>query len=1051
MGSATETVVFTTLSQTSVDPGAESLKYHDPKPRDMTPAQLAWLTNYLMAFESVLYGPDWRDPVNGYARWIDIDSWVDHHWIVEITKQIDGYRLSDYLHLPRGGKIHFGPIWDWNLSIGNADYLDGGHYAGFYYPLISAMQHMYLRRVVGDGSATSGDPDFKQKLIDRWGELRTGLFHTNTVLARVSELTNDLFEAQARDFARWPRLGIELWPNPNPPTDGNWDVDFTKPTTYAGIIEQMKKWLTGRYGWIDSLYLKAPTFSRSSGYPSAPLSMYAPTGQVYYTTDGSDPRLGGGLVSPNARLYTGSFTLPPNARIFARAWHTNAWSPPTRATFGEPAPALAITEIMYHPQQPAGSTLDADEFEFLELANTGTSALDLTGIRLAGGLEFTFGGGPLQGVGTDTGNGFEGTGTPYTLSQLAAAPGASIQGGGPSGSYLRLVSHDATNRNRLTFDQTAPGLYDKVTAEFDFRADNTTALPVAGAPTSQDFEGGGTPYTLRSYDTADTNTPSLSGPDAGSAGRFIRLTRQVGSEVGGLFFDTTASTIYSNVTITFDFRMSASGTPADGMGFVFLNTVNWGTSGATASSWNEEPNISGSLGIGFDNYLNTQSTQEPNANHVSLHWNGAQVANGAATPNLSLVAGKFHRAQVLIRFQTGRALVTVKISPDVNGAGGPTETVFNDIVVTGASAYRGRPAFCARTGGSWADQDIDNVSVQYLLNDPAPAGGLSMLLLPVSTYGTSGAGTRTNDFLDLPAVSNVFALNFDMNVVDSVNDANLYWNAAQRGSATLPAATLNLDGGVFHHARLELTWTLEGALATLTLAPDVYGAGGPPLTVFSNLLVAGFQPGDSRIEFAGRSGGQNIAVDLENVSVRCAKYAPNLLAAGERLLLVKNRMAFESRYGTGLPIAGVYLGNLNNAGDHLLLLGRYGEPILDFDYGDGWYPLTDGEGFSLVSADPTAPGNRWNDPANWRASSQPGGSPGVDDPAPPTFAPVVINEVLSHPDTNGVPGLDAIELFNPSTSPADVSYWHLTDNFNVPRKYRIPSPTIIPAGGYAVF
>jgi hypothetical protein len=46
---------------------------------------------------------------------------VDFHWIVEFTKQIDGYRLSNYMQKSRENQKE--PIWDWNLSFGNADYL----------------------------------------------------------------------------------------------------------------------------------------------------------------------------------------------------------------------------------------------------------------------------------------------------------------------------------------------------------------------------------------------------------------------------------------------------------------------------------------------------------------------------------------------------------------------------------------------------------------------------------------------------------------------------------------------------------------------------------------------------------------------------------------------------------------------------------------------------------------------------------------------------------------------------------------------------------------
>ncbi|MHC4207646.1 MAG: CotH kinase family protein, partial [Planctomycetota bacterium] len=97
----------------------------EPRTEDITQEQVDWLRNYLVEFESVLYGSNFMDPVNGYAKYIDVDSFIDHHFIVEITKNIDGFRLSTYMFKDRGGKLNMGPVWDYNLSLGNADYLQG--------------------------------------------------------------------------------------------------------------------------------------------------------------------------------------------------------------------------------------------------------------------------------------------------------------------------------------------------------------------------------------------------------------------------------------------------------------------------------------------------------------------------------------------------------------------------------------------------------------------------------------------------------------------------------------------------------------------------------------------------------------------------------------------------------------------------------------------------------------------------------------------------------------------------------------------------------------
>ena len=52
--------------------------------------------------------------------------------------------------------------------------------------------------------------------------------------------------------------------------------------------------------------------------------------------------------------------------------------------------------------------------------------------------------------------------------------------------------------------------------------------------------------------------------------------------------------------------------------------------------------------------------------------------------------------------------------------------------------------------------------------------------------------------------------------------------------------------------------------------------------------------------------------------------------------------------------------------------------MLDFEYQDGWYPTTDGEGYSLVLRQPrTADPNALGDKDLWRASPTIGGPPGL--------------------------------------------------------------------------
>jgi len=172
------------------------------------------------------------------------------------------------------------------------------------------------------------------------------------------------------------------------------------------------------------------------------------------------------------------------------------------------------------------------------------------------------------------------------------------------------------------------------------------------------------------------------------------------------------------------------------------------------------------------------------------------------------------------------------------------------------------------------------------------------------------------------------------------------------------------------------------------------------------------------------------------------------LNAGQTLILAKNPAAFASRYPAVVNVLGPYLGSLDNKGERIRLDDAVGEKILDFSYNNSWYPMTDGLGLSLVIVNENAPWFTWDEKASWRPSSVFSGSPGAVDPPAITFAPILVNEVLTHTD---FPTLDAIELWNPTTNAVDIGNWLITDDFETPAKYRIPAPTVIPAGGYRVF
>jgi hypothetical protein len=119
------------------------------------------------------------------------------------------------------------------------------------------------------------------------------------------------------------------------------------------------------------------------------------SGAVTYNTlanrSVSDAVVEGEFLIPSSYLIAGQNTLAVEVHQSA----TNS----TDLTFGMtldatqpaiavPPPPLRVTELMYNP--PGSSAVAGDEYEYIELQNTGTSPLNITGYKFAAGVDFTF-------------------------------------------------------------------------------------------------------------------------------------------------------------------------------------------------------------------------------------------------------------------------------------------------------------------------------------------------------------------------------------------------------------------------------------------------------------------------------------------------------------------------------------------------------------------------------------------------------------------------------------------------------------------------------------
>ncbi|MCK5136376.1 MAG: CotH kinase family protein [Bacteroidales bacterium] len=197
---------------------------------NIVPEQKLYIQDYINSFEEALFSEHFADPVNGYRQFIDLDSFLDYFIINEISKNIDAYRLSTFMYKDKdsmGGKLSFGPVWDYNIAFGNADYMDSYKTNG-----LIATSHVWWNRLLQDTT-------FNNTLKTRWSEIRKEKFSNVRILNIIDSLVYILEESQQRNFQRWNILGNQVWPN------------YYIGHSYESEISFLKSWIINRLNWLD--------------------------------------------------------------------------------------------------------------------------------------------------------------------------------------------------------------------------------------------------------------------------------------------------------------------------------------------------------------------------------------------------------------------------------------------------------------------------------------------------------------------------------------------------------------------------------------------------------------------------------------------------------------------------------------------------------------------------------------------------------------------------------------------------------------------------------
>lgn len=217
--------------------------YIYPKLTSIVTAQQNYLKSYVDSFETVLKGDQFQDKLTGWRKFADESSFIDYSIVNELSRNVDGYRLSAYFNKDKqskGGKIFAGPAWDYDLAFRNANYCRGAETSGWAYQFNRDCPQDYWQ-IPFWWYQFEKDSAYQSAFRCRWKQVREGSLSDTRIYKLIDSVVALTVEARVRHFQRWPVLGQYIWPNPQP-----------IPSSYTGEITALKEWLAARTSWISS-------------------------------------------------------------------------------------------------------------------------------------------------------------------------------------------------------------------------------------------------------------------------------------------------------------------------------------------------------------------------------------------------------------------------------------------------------------------------------------------------------------------------------------------------------------------------------------------------------------------------------------------------------------------------------------------------------------------------------------------------------------------------------------------------------------------------------
>lgn len=235
---------FESLFKTSKE---KKIFYQLDTPKEPSEQQKTYIRNYINTVESRFAMSNYTDPQMGYRPLIDVSSFVKFFLVSEVSRNMDAYRISSFLHKDKDSndpRLKMGPVWDFDIAYGNADYCEGNRHDLWAYKFNEICPFDDLQ-VPFWWEKLMLDPYFFDEVRKEYSHQRiSGFLQENKITSTIDSLAEVIQVAQSRNFTRWPILGEYVWPQPQPIA-----------TTWNEEVAELRRWFKNRILWLDGQFL----------------------------------------------------------------------------------------------------------------------------------------------------------------------------------------------------------------------------------------------------------------------------------------------------------------------------------------------------------------------------------------------------------------------------------------------------------------------------------------------------------------------------------------------------------------------------------------------------------------------------------------------------------------------------------------------------------------------------------------------------------------------------------------------------------------------------